>query len=488
MLKNKHVVFQLVKKASLALPLLFSSYAWADAASNQTYVVLYNQHSVPANAANIIAENGGTLIHSYDQIGVVIAQSNRDSFASSVSDNNKVRGVSASASFGTALSLETLETDEITAADFNTEPLADLQWNMRQIKVPEAHTITKGDSTTIGVIDGGIDASHPDLASQIDFSKSVSCVGGKPNQAQGAIADEAGHGTFVAGLIAAASNDIGITGVAPSSKLAIIKAAGGDGFFSPEAVICSFVWAGDKQIDVTNNAYIINTDMFSCANDKDQYIVKTAIKRAVKYAQSQGVSIVVAAGNSNIDLAHPETFDEELSNACKIIPQEMPNVITVSANGNLEQKAYYSNYGVGVIDVVAPGGDRKNQVTDEAVNGRVLSTFPASIAEFFLENIPPLAARIVKDCNDDGCAYYFYAQGTSFSSPLVTGVAALAISQHGKMKPGALQALIASSADPIACPENTPECEEGDGYNSFSGHGQVNALEAVTSGPKNMRK
>ena len=121
----------------------------------------------------------------------------------------------------------------------------------------------------------------------------------------------------------------------------------------------------------------------------------------------------MAPGNSNIDLAHPETFDDELSNACNIIPQDMPNVIVVSANGNLEEKADYSNYGVGVIDVVAPGGDRRNQVTEEAVNGRVLSTFPDFIAEFFLANIPPLAARIVKDCSSGVCAYYFYAQGTS---------------------------------------------------------------------------
>lgn len=324
--------------------------------------------------------------------------------------NNKVRGVSATASFATQLSLDT---DEIIVSDFNNEPLADLQWNLRQIMVPEAHAINRGEAVTIGVIDGGINTSHPDLASQIDYNKSVSCLDGVPNQEPGAIEDVAGHGTFVAGIIAAASNGIGITGVAPSSKLAIIKAATDEGLFLPEAVICSFMWAGDKQLDVTNNSYFVDPNLYNCHNDSEQHAVWKAVRRAVKYAQLQGVSIVVAAGNSNIDLAHPETFDDELSNACNIIPQDMPNVIVVSANGNLEEKADYSNYGVGVIDVVAPGGDRRNQVTEEAVNGRVLSTFPDFIAEFFLANIPPLAARIVKDCSSGVCAYYFYAQGTS---------------------------------------------------------------------------
>ncbi len=474
MFRKKLTILKLMKKLFLIFPVLFSANTWAD--SNQTYVVLYNQHKVPANAAHIISQNGGTLIYSYDQIGVVIAKSNSDSFVGNLLGERKVSGVSATTGFGTQLSLNT---DEIAVSDFNSEPLADLQWNMRQIKVPEAHAITKGEYVTIGVIDGGIDTSHPDLASQIDYEKSVSCLGGVPNQEPGAIDDVAGHGTFVAGLIAAASNGIGITGVAPSSKLAIIKAATDDkGEFLPEAVICSFMWAGDKQLDVTNNSYFVDPNLFNCHNDPEQHAVWTAIRRAIQYAQSKGVSIVAAAGNSNIDLAHPETFDDELSNACNMIPLEMPKVIAVSGNGNLWEKAYNSNYGVGVIDVIAPGGD-KFQVTEEAVNGRVLSTFPAFIAEFFLENIPPLAARIVKDCSSGTCAYYFYASGTSFATAHVTGVAALATSQHGKMAPGALQAVISSSADSIACPENSSECEGGRGYNSFNGHGQVNALEAV---------
>ena len=107
MFRKNHTLLQLVKNLFLIFPVLFSTYTWAD--SNQTYVVLYNQHKVPANAARIIAQNGGTLVYSYDQIGVVIAKSNSDSFADGLSGNNKISGISATANLGTQLSLNTDE-------------------------------------------------------------------------------------------------------------------------------------------------------------------------------------------------------------------------------------------------------------------------------------------------------------------------------------------------------------------------------------------
>ena len=81
-IKNQRIL-QLIMNVSLISSILFGTSSWAD--NNQTYVVLYNQHAVPANAASIIAQNNGTLVYSYDQIGVVIAKSNSDFFASGLS-------------------------------------------------------------------------------------------------------------------------------------------------------------------------------------------------------------------------------------------------------------------------------------------------------------------------------------------------------------------------------------------------------------------
>ena len=83
----------------------------------------------------------------------------------------------------------------------------------------------------VGDIDTGLDYTHPDLAPNVDFANSVSCVGGVPNQAPSAWNDDNGHGTHTAGTIAAARNGLGIVGVAPNVKVAAIKAGNGNGFF-----------------------------------------------------------------------------------------------------------------------------------------------------------------------------------------------------------------------------------------------------------------
>lgn len=142
-------------------------------------------------------------------------------------------------------------------------------------------------------------------------------------------------------------------------------------------------------------------------------------------------------------------------------------MIGVTANGNLMQKSYYSSYGVGVVQAVAPGGDSRFQRTPAATRGTVYSTYPTN--------------------------RYAYAQGTSMASPHAAGVAALIVSQYGDMPQGRVQAFLTSTADPQVCPENpfnpgppfnySAICEGGLGYNGFYGHGQVNAFKAVTHTP-----
>lgn len=302
--------------------------------------------------------------------------------------------------------------------------------------------------------------------------------------------DDNGHGTHTAGTIAAASNGIGIVGVAPNVKIAGIKAGTADGFFFPEAVVCAFMWAGSHHFNVTNNSYFADPWLFNCRNDAGQRAIWKAEQRAIQYAISQGVVVVAAEGNQADDLAHP-TQDatspddtnpvlRQIHNDCAVVPVEVPGVIGVTADGNLQLKSFYSSYGVSTADVMAPGGDSVLQKTAAAPNGRVLSTWPAS-----------LAAGCLRKVIDNG-AVYCYLQGTSMASPHAAGVAALIMSQ-GTLSPGAVSAKLQNTADPIACPSDlsiyaffpavdngAPQaCQGGTAYNSFSGHGQINALQAV---------
>ena len=479
---------------------MFGSAQGAQAGTTQTYVVLYKQQAVPAGAASAIQKAGGTLVYSYDTIGVAIAQSANASFRAKVMADKKVEGVSSTAAFGVRLNEEMVVEDAsaITSSASGTwgDPLSNRQWDMLQIHVPEAHEITTGSpSIVVGDIDTGLDYTHPDLAANVDFANSVSCVGGVPDQNPAAWMDNNGHGTHTAGTIAAAVNGIGIIGVAPNVKIAGIKAGNDDGYFFPEAVICAFMWAGAHHLDVTNNSYFADPWLFNCRNDAEQRAIWKAEQRAIRYAMQQGVVVVAAEGNENIDLSKKNIdtispdfppgseMEREVTNACVVIPVEIPGVIGVTADGNLRQKSFYSSYGVGVTQVVAPGGDSLFQLTAEAPNGRVLSTWPADL----IGELPP--SRIVTD----GPAVYAYLQGTSMASPHVAGVAALVMSQFGEMPPGKVQDIITSTADPMACPPNPfnpggtgawlATCVGGDEYNGFYGHGQVSALRAVIYTP-----
>ena len=461
---------------------VFESAKGAQAGTTQTYLVLYKQQSVPAGAASAIQRAGGTLVYSYDAIGVAIAQSASASFQAKVMADKKVEGVSSTAAFGVRLDDEMVVQDASAMASSVAtwgDPLSYAQWDMRQIHVPEAHEITTGSpSVVVGDIDTGLDYTHPDLAANVDFANSVSCVGGVPNQNPAAWNDDNGHGTHTAGTIAAAANGIGIVGVAPNVKIAGIKAGNADGYFFPEAVVCAFMWAGSRHIDVTNNSYFADPWLFNCRNDAEQRAIWKAEQRAIRYAMQEGVVVVAAQGNENIDLSKrnidtispdtdPNPRPREVTNACVVIPVEIPGVIGVTADGANLQKSYYSTYGVGVAQVTAPGGDRRFQDPGDGSRGYVLSTFPGN--------------------------RYALAQGTSMASPHVAGVAALVMSEFGKLRPGQVQAFINQTADPQPCPPNPfnpgppfifgATCTGGPGYNSFYGHGQVNALNAVTHTP-----
>src|SRR4051812_30326435 len=263
----------------------------ASAATSQRYIVLYKQSTVPADAASRVAKAGGTVVASYDKIGVLVARSSSGTFASDVAKDNRVEGAVATAKYATRLNDPQGSDDGASGpppGDLPNFPASDtdtfspLQWDMRQIAAPEAHEQTGGSpAVVVGDIDTGLDKDHPDLQPNIDFANSVSCESGAPDQNPAAWDDRDGHGTHTAGTIAAASNGIGIVGVAPNVKIAGIKAGTDEGFFFPESVVCAFVWAGTHHIDVTNNSYFVDPFLYNCRNDPVQRAIWKAEQRAI---------------------------------------------------------------------------------------------------------------------------------------------------------------------------------------------------------------
>ncbi len=513
------------KLFACSLVLLATAVA-APAAFGSNYVVLYKQQAVGSDAASTIAKAGGTLVYTYPQIGVVIAQSESPSFRDNLLKDSRVENASATDGFGYQLPSQSTDAEGPPPGDLpnapatDTDTLTPLQWDMRQIHTPEAHAVTGGSpSVLVGDIDTGIDFTHPDLALNIDVADSVNCLSGAPVPGLAA-QDDNGHGTHTAGTIAAASNGIGIVGVAPNVKIAGIKAGNADGYFFPEAVICAFVWAGSHNVAVTNNSYFADPYLFNCRNDPVQRAIWMAEQRAIRYAMNNGVTVVAAEGNEAEDLSHP-TMDvtspdfppgseqeREVTNACLVIPVEIPGVVGVSATGSFLQgtnagqyadnlKSFYSSFGISTVDVAAPGGDsRYGTPPFVGTQGRVLSTWPAAL----INNCLP--SRRVTDPGAPG-ALWCYQQGTSMASPHAAGVAALIVSRYGsssnpqKLGPGQVAGLLQQTADAQECPTTLPTspinyldfvgtqsgtpqtCVGGPGHNSWYGAGQVDALNAV---------
>ncbi|MFF9145105.1 S8 family serine peptidase [Streptomyces sp. NPDC014861] len=439
-----------------------------------------------------IAAAGGEVVIAYDQIGVIVVHSTNPTFAQTI---RKARGVvSAGATRTAPLSVQNdnsvgeasqaLSPAEAKAAAARAtdeqDALEPLQWDLPAIKADKAHQKTLGSKrVTVAVIDTGVDDTHPDLAPNFDTRASANCVTGKADTTPGSWRPNPGesdHGTHVAGTIAAAKNGIGITGVAPGVKVSGIKVSTPDGFFYTEAVVCGFMWAAEKGVEITNNSYYTDPWMFACKTDADQKALVEAVTRASRYAEKKGTVNVAAAGNSKFDLAADEIVDNSSPNdttpgdrvidpkECFDFPAQLPGVVTVSATGAKDLKASYSNYGLGVIDIAAPGGDRTEYQTPDApaVNGRILSTTV-----------------------DGG---YNYKAGTSMASPHAAGVLALLKSTHPWAGPTALKAMLYAQADDRACTnpydiegDGTIDavCEGGKAKNGFYGAGLVDALDAV---------
>jgi subtilisin family serine protease len=457
----------------------------------ETYLIVYSNGVSSAGAATAISSAGGTMVASYQQIGVAVARSANPTFADAIAAVRGVEGVSATAPFATPVdAVETDDTVATTAAPSASEPLAGLQWNMRQINASLAHEITTGSrDVVVGDIDTGLDFTHPDLAPNYDAGRSADCSSGAPQPLLPGN-DQNGHGTHTAGIVAAGVNGIGLSGVAPDVSIAGIKSSNDDGFFFPEMVVCSFMWAAEAGIDVTNNSYFADPWLFNCRNDAEQRAIWTAERRAIRYAMSKGVVVVASEGNESTDLSHPEVDvispdfppgneqERDITNACAVVPVEVPGVVGVTATGDLSLKSFYSSYGINTADVAAPGGDSILQVTPEAVNGRVLSTYPSG---------RPCLRPVV----DQG-ATYCYLQGTSMAGPHVVGVAALIRSQDPDLSVGNVAARLQQATNPLPCPDpsiyadfpqNSGEpqsCQGGTAHNSFYGSGEIDALAAVT--------
>jgi subtilisin family serine protease len=529
--------------------------------SEQEFVVVYAE-GVSLDAAHAaITAAGGSIVKENDRIGVATVKTTNPNFAVAARQQAALLGVARNKQIGKAPPSNRPSRDEVErltqerlnqkgqALQFNqsarphinnAEPLASLQWDMAMIHatVDGSYRKSIGDRRVlVGVIDTGIDGSHPDIAPNFNqqlsrnFTTDIPLIDGPceyPSCVDPANEDDNGHGTHVAGIIAAALNGLGTAGVAPGVTLVNIRAGQDSGYFFLQPTIDAMTYAADIGVDVVNMSYYTDPWLYNCPNNpadspeaqQEQRTIIVATQRAANYARLHGVTLIAALGNEHTDLGNP-TFDDTspdyppgaayprtVDNTCLDVPTETRGVTSVSAVGPSTRKAYYSNYGVEQTDVSAPGGDYRDFFGTPAyrtAGNLVLAPYPESLAWANGDLNPdgtPNNPFVIQDCQKGVCAYYQYLQGTSMAAPHAVGVAALIVSKYGvkdfrhpgglTLPPVVTELLLRRTATNTPCPDPrsfvypdlpasyTAYCDGTIQSNGFYGAGIVDALQAVS--------
>jgi subtilisin family serine protease len=536
----------------------------AQQAAMAEYVVAFS--SSPDGATAAIEAAGGTVRDVTEQVGLALVSSADAAFADRLQQQGGIDGVARNHAVGTqrpgmphqfaeerpapagpaqAERPGDAHRPQVTGSE--SEPLADRQWDMAMIGATAdgAHQQATGAGVDVGIIDTGIDGTHPDIAPNFDAERSVNFTTDIPEidgpcEFAGCVdpadVDGDGHGTHVAGTVAAAANGFGIGGVAPDATLVDVRAGQDSGYFFLYETVNALVYAGDIGLDVVNMSFYTDPWAFNCTSPEEyivgdvtdaeiaeQRLVHALVLEAVAYASGHGVTLVGSAGNSAMDLAAPTRTDlsspdfplgaarpRTVANTCLDLPAEAPQVISVSSVGPSTTKADYSNYGLGDVEIAAPGGwfsDLIGTPAFQTPENLVLSSYPvaAAIEQGLADpNGNPADARSVQYCDPAGvCGFYTYLQGTSMASPHVAGVAALIVDRYGAPTPDGGKALdpaevgriLATTAADHACPAGGVEDYTDEGappevnascvgtteLNGFYGEGIVDAVAAVTA-------
>ncbi len=294
------------------------------------------------------------------------------------------------------------------------------QWAHPKINSPAAWDVSTGStSIVIAVIDTGIDLNHPDLASKLVQGHDYWDYDTTPN-------DENGHGTHVAGIAAALTNNsVGVAGMSWGAKIMPVRALNAEGSGFNYDIISAIEFAKN------NGADIINMSLGGPTYSQ-------AMQDMVTAAHAAGAMVIAAMGNESTNApAYPAAYS---------------NVMAVSATDQGDGLSYYSNYG-SHVDIAAPGGEMSNYHD----TGGILSTMPTynvylTTSYYYYKN-------------------YDYMQGTSQASPYVAGLAALVWSLAPGFTNDQVQAVIQNTAVDLGT----------GGWDTSFGWGRINASAALAA-------
>jgi len=330
------------------------------------------------------------------------------------------------------------------------QPYDDL-WGLKNIHADLAWDRGNGQGVMVAVVDTGIDYNHTDLAANV-WTNAAEGNGlpGVDDDQNGFVddlrgwdfaygdnnpADGNGHGTHVAGTIAAVGNNaLGVIGVAYGSRVMGVKGLDNNGSGPFSALSNAIVYAAQNGADVINNSW----GCYGCADVQQ-------MKEAVQFAHGLGAVVVFAAGNNSADVRYS-------------FPANIQDVVTVASTGSDDSRSSFSNVGY-LIDLAAPGGGPGTEPVTAA---------PYNILSLRAQGTGNAAYAVGND--------YIRLAGTSMAAPHVAGVAAVVLSINPDLTRDQVISILRHTAeDQIGGTLDTP------GYDPYFGWGRLNAAAAAAA-------
>lgn len=302
------------------------------------YIVAYAEGTSAAGARAAVRAAGGEIVSENSDIGVATVTAG-EGFAAAANASDALVGAAEDrvVAATTPDAARTARKQEVSKVEteFRTgdkgkgpkapkptgkaEPLSGLQWDMKQIDAAAANKTERGKGVRVGIMDTGVDGSHPDIAPNFDAELSRNFTTDIPTDANGAAVDgpceeepdascedaadvdENGHGTHVASTIASPVNGVGVSGVAPQADIVNLRVGQDSGYFFLQPSVDALTYAGRSGIDVVNMSYYVDPWLFNCtghpadsAEDQaEQLTIITAMQRALDYAHSRDRKSVV---------------------------------------------------------------------------------------------------------------------------------------------------------------------------------------------------
>lgn len=451
--------------AVLVLMLALSLTAVASSATpERLFTVVFKNAALPADATAIVEKAGGTVIATIPELGAMTVSGTP---ANLFGLNNHAAIAAASPQIEFQLNPVQVVPADLSGVNPAAADLYNIyQWDIKQVTNDGAswNLSTGSHRTVVGIIDTGASTQHPALKANLLGGRNFTPDGPGGTVNPDDIEDRHGHGSHVAGNIAGNGRILGIGPDLGFRAYRVFGATGG----SPSARIAQAMLAAvNDGVDVISMslggfdsiARYIWTDPATGEKFVGKDLADTLLyKRAVQYAVSKGIVVVAAAGNDTVNITNPVEVTAFLNatygalgysfqGASREVPGTLPGVVTVSATGPDTSLASYSNYGVGAIDLSAPGGDFQRWPVGDWYVDMNLSAYK-------------------------GMGYVFMA-GTSMATPKVSAVAALLIDQA---KAGGQKL---TPAQVVSQLQQTSVDNGKKGYDGAYGYGMVNAYSAL---------